>query len=225
MFRRPHFFTVVFSAVIATTALVRAADGDKVPLKLELPRPLFAGTPRPIQLPNLEAPLVGRRPDFMVPAGTVLLSKGKPVTSSDALPVIGELSFITDGDKSGGEGAYVELGPMLQWVQIDLGASARLAAIVLWHFHSQARVYHDVIVQVSDDPTFQANVRTLYNNDENKSAKLGKGSDPAYIETFQGRVIDAKGATARYVRLYSNGNTSDELNHYCEVEVFGQPSK
>ena len=82
-----------------------------------------------------------------------------------------------------------------------------------------------MIVQISDDPTFQANVRTLYNNDENNSAKLGKGSDPAYIETFQGRVIDAKGATARYVRLYSNGNTSDELNHYCEVEVFGQPPK
>jgi len=39
------------------------------------------------------------------------------------------------------------------------------------------------------------------------------------------RVIDAKGATARYVRLYSNGNTSDELNHYCEVEVHGSVAK
>ena len=26
-----------------------------------------------------------------------------------------------------------------------------MAAIVVWHFHSQERVYHDVIVQVSDD--------------------------------------------------------------------------
>jgi hypothetical protein len=55
--------------------------------------------------------------------------------------------------------------------------------------------------------------------------KQGKGSDFAYIETNQGRVIDAKGASARHVRLWSNGNTSDELNHYCEVEVFGQPAK
>ena len=53
------------------------------------------------------------------------------------------------------------------------------------------------------------------------SAKLGKGKDLAYVEVNHGRVVDAKGATARYVRLYSNGNTSDELNHYCEVEVFG----
>jgi hypothetical protein len=38
-------------------------------------------------------------------------------------------------------------------------------------------------------------------------------------------LIEGKGATGRYVRLYSNGNTSDELNHYIEVEVFGQPAK
>ncbi len=211
---------LVLPAVVFTG---RAAD-EKVPLKIELPRPLFSGTPRPIQLPNLEKAAPGRRPDFMVPAGTVLLSKGRTVTSSDALPTIGELSFITDGDKSGGDGTFVELGPNLQWVQIDLGARANLAVIVVWHFHSQARVYHDVILQVSDDAEFKQGVRTIYNNDENNSAKLGAGSDPAYIENFQGRLIDAKGATGRYVRLYSNGNTSDELNHYCEVEVFGRPA-
>lgn len=210
-------------ALFAVVALVRAED--KVPLKLDLPKPLFAGTPRPIQLPNLEPAQVGKRPDLMVPAGTVLLSKGKTVTSSDSLPVIGELSFITDGDKSGIDGSYVELGPTPQWVQIDLGAKANIAAIVVWHFHSQARVYHDVVVQVSDDPAFKKDVKTLFNNDDDNSAKLGKGTDFAYVETNAGRVIDAKGAAGRYVRLYSNGNTSDELNHYCEVEVFGQPAK
>jgi len=113
----------------------------------------------------------------------------------------------------------------VQWVQIDLGAPAKLAAVAVWHFHSQARVYHAVVVQVADDADFKKNVRTLYNNDDDNSAKLGKGADLAYVETNQGRIVDAKGATARYVRLYSNGNTSDELNHYCEVEVYGQPAK
>ena len=37
--------------------------------------------------------------------------------------------------------------------------------------------------------------------------------------------LTAKGAAGRYVRLYSNGNTSDELNHYCEVEVHGTIAK
>ncbi len=220
--------SVTLIAVFAATALLPAATHgaeDKVPLKIDLPKPLFVGTPAPLQLPNLEPPLKGKRPDLMVPAGTKLLSRGKPVSASDTAPVIGDASMITDGDKSGTEGAYVQFGPGVQWVQIDLGAPAKLAAIAVWHFHSQARVYHDVIVQVCDDPEFKHGVHTLYNNDDDNSAKLGKGSDPAYIETYQGRVIDAKGNKARYVRLYSNGNTSDELNDYCEVEVFGTPTE
>ncbi|HWL15421.1 MAG TPA: discoidin domain-containing protein [Opitutus sp.] len=218
---RPLVSLLLVSAALA--GLARAED--KVPLKLELPRPLFVGTPRPIKLANLEQPRSGRRPDFMVPAGTENLSKGKEVTSSDSFPVIGDLSYVTDGDKSGTEGSYVELGPGVQWVQIDLGASAKIAAIVAWHFHSQARAYHDVIVQISDDPDFKSGVTTVYNNDDNNSAGLGTGSDPAYIETYEGRIFDARNTKGRYVRLYSNGNTSDELNHYIEVEVYGQPAK
>ena len=210
---------------LSALALAAAAyAASTVPLKVEYPKPLFAGTPRPIQLSNLE-PANAKRLELQVPADTKVLSKGKPVTSSDSLPVIGELSFITDGDKTGIDGAYVELGPGVQWVQIDLGASAKIAAIVAWHFHSQARVYHDVIVQVSDDKEFKKGVTTLYNNDDDNSAKMGKGKDLAYVETNHGRIFDGKSTVGRYVRLYSNGNTSDELNHYCEIEVFGSPAK
>lgn len=207
------------------TLLGSLGAADQIPLKIELPKPLFVGTPRPVQLANLEKPHTGRRPELMVPAGTVLLSHGKTATGSDTFPVIGEFPFITDGDKSGEDGSYVEFGPGVQWVQIDLGAPAKLAAIVVWHYHSQARAYHDVIVQISDDPEFKTGVTTLFNNDDDNPAGLGAGKDPAYIETFEGRLIEARGATARYVRLYSNGNTSDELNHYTEVEVYGQPGK
>ena len=211
--------------LLAALALATSAiAADKVPLKVELPKPLFAGTPRPISLPNLE-PAGTKRPDIMVPADTKLLSKGKTVTSSDSLPVIGELSYLTDGDKTGTDGTYVELGPGVQWVQVDLGASASIAAVAVWHFHSQARVYHDTVIQISDDKDFKSGVTTIFNTDDDNSAKLGKGSDKNYIETFSGRVVDGKGTKGRYVRLYSNGNTSDELNHYVEVEVYGQPAK
>jgi len=37
-------------------------------------------------------------------------------------------------------------------------------------------------------------------------------------------LIDAKGANGRYVRLYSNGNTTNKLNDYIEVEVWGKPA-
>lgn len=202
-----------------------AQDQDKEVLKLQLPKPMFVGTPKNIRTPNLE-PITGRpRGPFLVPVGTVLLSAGKPVTSSDKEPVIGELAFITDGKKSGEDGYYVELGPGEQWVQLDLGKPQPLAAIVVWHYHSQARVYRDVVVQVSDDKDFISGVTTLFNNDHDNTSGLGIGKDKEYIETFEGKLVDAKGVKARYIRLYSGGNTSNDMNHYVEVEVFGIPAK
>jgi hypothetical protein len=198
-------------------------ESENVPLELEFPRPFFVGTPVPVKLPHLEAPREGARPDFLVPAGVTNLARGAAVTSSDAHPVFGELDYITDGDKSGNDGAFVEIAPGVQWVQVDLGRSVRLFAIVCWHFHSEPRAYHDVVAQISNDAEFKDGVRTIFNNDHDNSAGLGRGEDPAYIGTFEGRLIDAKGGRARYVRLYSNGNTTDELNHYAEVEVYGLP--
>jgi hypothetical protein len=202
-----------------------AQDQDKVILKIELPKPMFVGTPRNIRTPNLET-ITGRpRGPFMVPPGTELLSVGKPVIASDKEPVIGEVSYVTDGEKSGEDGYYVELGPMLQWVQIDLGAPHELIAIVAWHYHSQARVYRDVVIQASDDKDFISGVTTVFNNDHDNSAGLGAGRDKEYIETFDGKLFDPKGVKARYVRLYSGGNTSNDMNHYVEVEVYGLPAK
>jgi hypothetical protein len=197
---------------------------DKVPLKLELPKPLFVGTPVPVKLPNLEPPRGSKRPDFMVPPGTTNLARGKKVTSSETEPVIGTLDLITDGEKAGDEGNWVELGPGKQWVQIDLGQSSELYAIVIWHFHAQARVYRGVEVQISNDPEFKSGVTTIFNNDDQNANQLGAGRDLLYVETNEGKLIDAKGVNGRYVRLYSNGNTSNKLNHYVEVEVFGKPA-
>lgn len=210
-------------AVLAPT--VPAQEQGKEVLKIQLPKPMFIGTPKNIRTPNLETVTGRPRGPFMVPAGTVLLSAGKPVTASDKEPVIGEVAYVTDGKKSGEDGHYVELGPMLQWVQIDLGKSQPLQAIVCWHYHSQARVYRDVIVQVSDDKDFINGVTTVFNNDHDNTSGLGAGKDKEYIETFDGKLFDPKGVKARYVRLYSGGNTSNDMNHYVEVEVFGLPAK
>jgi hypothetical protein len=196
-------------------------DQEKELLELELPKPMFVGTPKNIRTPNLERITGKPRGPFYVPKGTVLLSIGKAVTSSDYEPVIGDLEFVTDGEKTGEDGYFVELGPSVQWVQIDLEKSYSLHAILVWHYHSQARVYRDVAIQISDDPDFIEGVKTIYNNDHDNSAGLGIGRDKEYIETNDGRLIDPKGVVGRYVRLYSRGNTSNEMNHYVEVEVYG----
>jgi len=220
MISRRIAVTLLCTAIVAPLA---AQPGPgKEELKLKLPKPMFVGTPTNIKSPNLE-PITGKpRPPFYVPTGTTLLSLKKKVTSSDSNPVIGELDMVTDGEKSGGDGYFIELGPGPQWVQIDLGASHALYAILAWHYHSQARVYRDVIVQVSDDPNFKTGVTTVFNNDHDNSSKMGAGKDKEYIEVAEGKLFDPKGAKGRYVRLYSNGNTTNDLNHYVEVEVYGK---
>jgi hypothetical protein len=109
-------------------------------------------------------------------------------------------------------------------VQIDLEKEVKIYAVVVWHFHSQARVYLDVVVQVSDDPKFEKDVTTIFNADAANELGLGAGKDLAYIETYEGKLIDAKGVKGRYLRLCSKGNTTNKLNHYIEVEVFGKPA-
>jgi hypothetical protein len=202
-----------------------AVPEGMTPIEIKLPRALFVGTPLDIRVANLEKPLGRARPPFLAPVGTKNVALGKLVTSSDKVPIIGEIELITDGDKEATDGSYVELGPFLQHVTIDLEATCEIYAIVVWHYHKQARVYYDVVVQTVDDPNFTTNVKTLFNNDIDNSTKLGAGQHKHYTETNEGKLIDAKGVRARYVRLYSNGNSSDDLNHYIEVEVYGRPAK
>jgi hypothetical protein len=232
--KKQHIASIVFTvAALALTACGKkpsqastdagasSAPTSGVPLSTELPPELIEGTPKPMDVPNLvQAP--AKAPELLVPEGTTLLSQGKPVTGSEESPLIGELSMVTDGDKQAGEGYYVELSSGTQWVQIDLGQSAEVAAVWVWHFHSQKRAYNDVVIQVSDDAEFKTGVSTIYNNDYDDSSKLGKGSDSPYVESRFGMLVDAKGAKGRYVRLHSQGNTSDEMNHYIEVEVYGK---
>ena len=212
------------AVLIALLVAIAAVAQDKVPLKTKLPPPLFVGTPVPLNVTNLERPTKAKRPDFLVPVGTVNLAKNKKVTASDNNPIVGTLDMINDGDKDGNEGSWVELGPGKQWAQIDLAKSANIYAVLLWHFHAQARVYRDVVVQVSDDPTFRAGVATIFNNDFHNELGLGAGKDLNYVETYQGKLIDAKGVKGRYVRFYSNGNTANKLNDYIEAEVWGKPA-
>jgi hypothetical protein len=211
----------------AAKADAKADDKDLQVVEIKLPKPAYAGTPKnlPANMPNLEKPTGKPREPWKAPKGTTLLSNKKPVTSSDKEPIIGQLDMITDGDKEGADGSWVELGPGLQWVQIDLKQSAAINGIILWHHHGDPRVYKDVIVQVSDDGDFINDVKTVYNNDHDNSAGLGIGKDKEYFENYEGRLIKVDAVKGRYVRCYSKGSTSDDQNHYTEVEVYGIAAK
>jgi len=216
---------IALAVIIGGTAFCCAQD--KVPLETDIPEEILIGTPPDVLamlFPGLEKPPVGKRAAFLVPRGTTNLARKKPVTSSEKEPVLGNLAMVTDGNKEGAEKNYLELGPGVQWIQIDLGDPANIYAVYLWHFFREARSYHDVIVRVADDAAFTKNVQTVYSNDQDNSAGLGLGKARPYIETNLGHLIDAGEVAGRYVRLYSNGSTANNMNHYVEVEVFGKPA-
>ncbi len=195
------------------------------PLPLVLPKPLFEGTPENLRAPNLEKPLGKPRPAFLAPAGTTNVALDKPVSGSDLEPAIGDLEMVTDGKKDGIDGSYVELKSGRQHITIDLGAPHTIYAIALWHFHKQPRVFNDVVVRLSNNRDFIGEVHTVFNNDHDNTAGFGIGKDMNYVETAEGKLIDARGLQARYVQLISSGSTASPANQYVEVEVFGRPLK
>ncbi|HNS20394.1 MAG TPA: hypothetical protein PKH24_07835 [Sedimentisphaerales bacterium] len=194
-----------------------------VPVVVELPTPVFIGTNEDCRAPNTKPVQMEPGPPFLAPKGTTNVALGKPVSSSDAEPVIGELAMITDGDKEGADGSYVELGPCVQHVTVDLQAEHEIYGVRLWHFHKQPRAYFDVVVQIGGDPDFVEGLTTIFNNDTDNSLGLGIGADMHYVDTHFGELFDARATRGRYIRLYSNGSTAGDLNHYIEVEVYGRP--
>jgi hypothetical protein len=216
----------VLNLLLAPTLQAADASGDQVPLAIKLPAPAFKGTPKDLQLgPNVEPISDKPRAPMMVPAGLKNIAPGSKITCSDKNATADTLAKITDGDKEASDQSIIFLRKSTQWVQLDFGSPQEIFAIVLWHAHNMAKVYHDVIVQVADDPDFIQNVRTVFNNDVDNTSGLGVGTNREYFETYEGKLIDAKGIKARYIRFYSKGSTESALNEYTEIEVYGHPAK
>ncbi len=203
-----------------------ASSAGMVPLDIKLPAPAFKGTPKDIQLSSYVEPLSDKpRPPMMVPAGLQNVAKNAKLTCSDKNATADMLAKLIDGDKEASEQSIIYLRKGTQWVQMDLGTPQEIFALVIWHAHNAAKVYHDVIVQAADDQDFIQNVKTIYNNDQDNTSGLGVGTDREYFETHEGRLINAKGIKARYLRFYSKGSTESALNEYTEIEVYGRPAK
>jgi hypothetical protein len=210
--------------VLFFRALACGGETGKVALAPALPKPAFEGTPIDVRSPHIEAYRGDGVPPLLllVPEGTRLLSRGCVVTSDDPGAKKIDLARVTDGDKQFSPSAYLELAPGIRWIQLDLGTNAAIYAVCLWRERPEQCVYHDTVVQVSDSFVFAAGVTTLFNNDYDNSAGLGKGADKEYYEDHFGRRIAGNGVKARYVRIFSNGNTSTPYNHFTEIEVYGK---
>ena len=206
-----------------------AVMAEKVAIKFVLPPPHITGTPKEIKSDNLE-PDRGQgklRPPIMVEPeyAKKLTNEDTKVTTSEE-PVTGDAEYVVDGDKTLDATAMLQLPSGLQWVQLDLGAEHTISAICVWHDQGDDRVYKDVIMQISNDEKFadKTKITTIFNNDHDQTSKLGlgKGPDKEYRERNDGRPVDAKLTKGRYVRVYSAGSSSEPVNNYIEIEVFGK---
>jgi hypothetical protein len=216
----------VGSLLLPQSAAAADSSGDKVPLNIKLPAPAFKGTPKDIQLSAYVEPLSDKpRPPMMVPPGLKNIAQGAKITCSDKNATAEALAKITDGDKEASEQSIIYLRKGTQWIQMDFGSPQEIFAVCIWHAHNSAKVYHDVIVQVADDQDFLQNARILFNNDQDNTSGLGVGTDREFFETHEGKLIDTKGVTARYIRFYCKGSTESALNEYTEIEVYGRPAK
>jgi hypothetical protein len=182
------------------------------------------GNPRGVKPPHLREEV--KREPFLVPEGVENVALYQPATCSEEELAAGDLDQLTDDIKQSGPFDFVELGTGLHWVQIDLGQVRAIHAVAIWHYYKNPTIYNDVIVQVADDPAFQENVRTLFNNDHDNSAKLGRGKDTAFYTRWWAELVDARGpdgtpTRARYVRVYTAGGMEGEPVRFVEIGVYG----
>jgi len=218
-------------ALLLNSAFAQADDPkrtipqDWAPLVLKLPAAKDAGTPKNIPAGSTVDLSAKPQPPLLIPKDAVNVAPGKKIICSDKNATAGNLGKLTDGDKEAEESSILLLHKGLQWVQFDLGSPHEVYAIVVWHAFDTPKIYRSVIVQAADDSDLTENVHTLFNNDQENSAGLGIGADRQYFESNQGKIIDAQGVRARFIRLYSNGNSDSRLNEYTEVEIYARPSK
>ncbi len=118
-----------------------------------------------------------------------------------------------------GSGTGTNSGAENSYIQIDLGTSQEIAAVVAYFYGSDTRHYW-YKVKVSEDGnnwTYLAgNANTTGWAQSPDSREVTTGD---YLPTIA--EAPSETITARYVRLYANGSTANSGNHILELEVLG----
>jgi formylglycine-generating enzyme required for sulfatase activity len=205
----------------------RPMGTKKVKLEPEMPKPLWSTppTPRP-DWPGVKVDFDSWKlyQNVVIGEGCRVLSHHCPVKLSDA-DALGDPQLVTDGKRSSESDAVVDMAPGKQWVLIDLGTSREIHCVWLWLDHRLAWLsYHDVIVQITDQPDAPGapGTVTVLNTDTDGSSGMGKGTDAGWVEDINGRPITIAPAKGRYVKVWTNGRTSDDTNVFTEIAVYGK---
>ena len=219
----PAAFGLVFAIAAGFSPPAHAEEPPEgmVELELDLPEPSYSYTPS-VRRGHLPVIRWESRDPVYVPEGVENVALGQPVSAS-AEPTHNELEDVLNGEKGYEPENVVELPDGPQWIQIDLESEHEIYVIVFWQFFEAERVYFDVVVQVSNDPEFEEDVTTVFNNDDDNTLGFGEGEDSEFFTSYKGKLVEVDGIEARYVRLWSNGSNWNRRNHWIEVEVHAKP--
>ncbi|WP_158289582.1 fibronectin type III domain-containing protein [Paenibacillus flagellatus] len=177
---------------------------------------------------------------FLVPSGSKVyadstetnVALGQATVSTNGVVTnAASLKLLVDGDRQTGGYALIDASTGPKWVQLDLGEPFAITKVnVLNDYNPTAtRTGRDIIVQLSNDPTFANGVSTIFNNDTDNTAGQGAGTDSAYLEPTDGSgktIALSSPITARYVRSWANGHTRtadgsiQKVNTPVELEVY-----
>ncbi len=152
-------------------------------------------------------------PEPMVPPGVVNLAVGRPaISSSDEEPILGEWRQVTDGCKTSKDWGYVEPMPDQEWVRVDLGRTCTIYGVAVWHHHKEPKGRNEVVVQVSDDPSFAEYPSMPFEEGGTMPGRSG------HAGASDGRTAEKRG---RYVRVWSREGAVRDPVRLVEIEVYG----
>ena len=169
-----------------------------------------------------EVVVIAEDPDFKghLAKNATILERPQNHDPSHAAPT-GQDERLFDGVTDSASPNHIDVGEDSKFIVIDLGGPAMVDGLNVWRYYNDVRQYRDVVYQLSTTSDFSADVTTVFNNDGDNSTQQGAGSDPEYREGPSGKPVYFPPVRARYLRLWSNGNTVNNDNHYTEVEVYG----
>ena len=140
-------------------------------------------------------------------------------------------SHLNDGSKDY-RNNYLELGDTSdrqnhsRYVQVDLGAEYDLNKIHLTRY-ADGRTYGPTVIELSRDADFKEKTQVFNSDKSGNVHNLGEGKDDLYSETAEGKEVTFEKTTARYIRVYVNGqpNNNSTSDHIVELEAFSDSNK
>ncbi len=151
-----------------------------------------------------------------VDTSTALINYAKGATFTSSSGAV-DKSLITDGNKSIGSG-YLNFGVGdNQYVQADLGEVKKVAEVRAYYYAQDGRYYLNPRVDISDDGTVW---KTVFTSSTSRRVENGIYGAGAIIPTVMS--VNEK---ARYVRLYTSGNSINTSNHLYELELMSMATQ